>query len=175
MIHGLKDSRLETIEDTEQEVRELATSLGARHLDVDLATRLGKFQEGKTRSIQLSLVRKKQTIQLLKSKRKLRESEYTRMVYIDEACTPEDLRKRSRLIKNAKLQKEINNANSYRLIGSVLEVHGGTTPGKFYVNEEDKVVEWKEKTGEATANRTASRQLRTEGAKGHSKGGHSQS
>ena len=175
VIHGLKDSRLETIEDTEQKVRDLASVLGDWHLDVDLAMRMGKFQEGKIRPIQVTLVRQKQIIQLLQTKWKLRKREDTRMVYIDEACTPEDLRKRSRLIKYAKLQKDINNANSYRLIGNVLEVHGGTTPGKFHVNEEDKVVAWKEKTGEATANRTASRQPRTEGAKGHPKVGLAQS
>ena len=94
------------------------------------------------------------------------------MVYIDEACTPDDLRKRSKLLKYAKLQKVINNAASYRLIGNnVLEVHGGRTPGKFHVNEEEKIVAWKEKTGDETFIRNTSRQPQTEDAQGHSKGG----
>ena len=91
------------------------------------------------------------------------------MVYIDEACTPDDLRKRSKLLRYAKLQKVINNANSYRLLGNVLEVHGGRTPGKFHVNEEEKVLEWKERTGDDTFNRTTSRQ--PQGAQGYSKSG----
>ena len=55
VIHGLIDSRLETIEETEQKVRDLAAKLGVMHLDVDLAMmRMGKFEEGKIRFIQLA-------------------------------------------------------------------------------------------------------------------------
>ena len=168
VIHGLADSRQETMEQTEQIVSELATKLGLIHLDVDVAMRMGKYQEGKVRPVELTLVRQKQTTQLMKSKWKLKENEDTRTVYIDEVCTPDDLRKRSNLLKFAKLQKSVNNASSYRLIAkNMLEVHGGRTPGKFHVNEEGQIVAWTEKTAEGSLSRLP----RTEGDQGYSKGG----
>ena len=54
VIHGIADSQEEKMEQTEQKVRDLANGLGVVHLDVDIAIRMGKFQEGKTRPVELS-------------------------------------------------------------------------------------------------------------------------
>ena len=151
IIHGISDRREETMEETEQRVRELANNMGVVHLDVDIAKRLGKFQDGKTRPVELTLVREKQLVLLMKSKSKLKGSEATERIYIDEACTPEELSKRSKLLKYAKSLKSKDSTSRFHFIRkSVLEIHSRGKSGKFHVNDEGNIVAWTVKTGDGT-------------------------
>ena len=158
VIHGLADSQEDNSVKTEQKVRELANILGVTHLDVDFAIRMGKYQEGKIRPVELTLVRQKQIMELLKLKSKLKGNEATKLVYIDEAYTPDERVKRSKLLAYAKLHK----ATRFRFVGrEVMEMHSGGKSGKIHVNEDGKVVAWTERTGDGTSNGRANHQARS--------------
>ena len=100
------------------------------------------------RPVELTLVREKQTLLLMKAKSKLKRIEAMKHVYIDEACTPDELRKKSKLLKYAKSQKSIDSATSFQVIGKkVLELNTRSKSSKFQVNDEGNIVLWTEKPG----------------------------
>ena len=102
----------------------------------------------------MSLVRQKQIVELMRSKSKLKDKEVTNMIYIDEACTPDELTKRSKLLNHAKLKK----ASRYRFFRkTVLEILDRGISGKFHVGDDGNVVPWTEKPGAGTSSGRASR------------------
>ena len=146
VIYGIQDHPEEAMEETEQKVRRVAHNLGLEHLDVDIARRMGKFKTAKQRPIELTLVRQKQKIQLMKSKISLKENEETQRIYIAEARTPDENTKFLKLLSHAKKLQAKDNTTRYHFIGGqVLEIQSKRVNGKFHVDLEGNVTAWEPK------------------------------
>ena len=146
VIPGIPDVPEETMEQTELKVRDIVHKLGVQHLDVDIARRMGRFEDGKIRPVELTLVRQKQKIQIMTAKSKLKENEGTRRIYISEARTPAENRKFFKLLDHARKLKDKDINTKFRITGGqVLEVQSREVTGKFHVDDQWEVKAWNQK------------------------------
>ena len=144
IIHGMKDSEKETTEGISLKVSAMAQKIGASHLDIDMIRRMGKFKPGKNRLLEVTVVRHRQKLQLMKAKAKLKEKQDTKEIFINEAMTPGELQNFYELLKFAKRKKNSDESIQFHFIGNqILDIQGNTIHGKFHVDEAGQVVVWK--------------------------------
>ena len=117
VISGIEDQVHETYEQTEEKVKDLAKKIGLNDLEIDFARRMGRPKEGKHRSIELTLMRRKDKIRLLKAKIKLREVPGAERIYISEAKTQRGIKTYNKLKKFAEDVKGSTLGRNTKLLG----------------------------------------------------------
>ena len=121
IVYGLPDNA----EGNEDLLPELWTTLTEKPL-VKSAQRLGRFSEGQTRPLRISLASRETQSCVLSKKTRLRQSEVFSRVYISPDLTPEERVARGILVKQLKEKKEQCPGMSFRIKGGeVVEVPSG--------------------------------------------------
>ena len=94
---------------------------------VKSAQRLGRFSDGRTRPLRISLANRDTLMSILRKKTQLRKSEGFTQVYLSPDLSPEEREARGTLVKELKKQREENPEKNYRISGGkVVEVSSGT-------------------------------------------------
>ena len=121
IVYGLPDSA----DGNEDHLPELWTILAEKPA-VKCAQRLGRFTEGHTRPLRISLASREMQSCLLSKKTRLRQSEGYSRVYISPDLTPEERVARGLLVKQLKEKKEQFPEKVFRIKGGeVVEVPSG--------------------------------------------------
>ena len=105
IIQGIVEKPNETFKDSHEELEKLAVLLEIPRLDYDQARRRGMHMAGRTRSIELTLLRHRDKMEILATKSKLKVRAATKNIYINAALTNMESRNRQKLVAFAKKEK----------------------------------------------------------------------
>ena len=148
MITGMKEKPNESFKDTDKKIEELSKLLGLPTIDYDVARRVGKPITGKHRPIELVLVRQRDKMLILSAKAKLRGNADSKNIYINPTRTQAEQEKYKKLLEFAKQQKSQDPSTKSRFVrGGTLELSGGPAAGQYYVDANDKIENYNNKTG----------------------------
>jgi len=141
IITGMPEKTQETFTDTEDMVRTLAAKLGMQNFDFDNVRRMGRPRPNITRPIELTLLRLRDKIELLRLKPMLQKiPEYNRL-YINNARTNNEMRIRKQLLDHAKMLKLQQPAAKFRIRNDQLEFTDGGLTNVFKIGPDGKIVE----------------------------------
>ena len=102
IIQGIAEEPDEGPKEIHTKIEQLAVQLGLSKLDYDNARRVGWPTAGRTRAIELTLLRQKDKMEILAAKSKVNNDETTRKVYINPARTQMENRHRRKLMEFAR-------------------------------------------------------------------------
>ena len=149
IIQGIKEKPHETFKDIHEELENLAGLLGISKLDYDNARGMGRPMAGRTRSIELTLLRQRDKMEILGAKKKLKDSEATKNVYINSALTSMELRHHKKLVAFARKEKELDSNTNFRVgRNQILYIQSGAAKGQYYVDAEGIIRDYQNKRGQ---------------------------
>ena len=150
MVYGIQEKPNETYKDIDKEVGRLSTLLGLRNIDYDIARRVGKPVKGKSRPIELILVRQRDKMEILSAKTKLGGNPDAKNIYISTARTQAEQKRYKKLLEFAQNKKSQDLSIKFRFKrGDILEITEGTNTSQYYVDSANKVIDYNNKRGEA--------------------------
>jgi hypothetical protein len=138
---GVLEKKGESHEELEQEVEKVLSALDIGDIDYGRIRRQGRRQEGKSRIIQVKLVRETDKVKILKAKKTLRGHKDFAKVYINPELTPLQQQREGKLRATAKDWKETNKALKYHIRGGHLVVTLNKETKEYKVNQEGQVEE----------------------------------
>ena len=141
IIYGMPDSASETVQQTECKVETLTVKIGISDLDYDNIRRMGRFKEGKQRPIELSFLRTKDKIELLRAKNQLRNMDEYKNLFINNAKTRKEMDIQKKLMEYAKTCKLTNPLVKYRFRNNVMELTKDGKSTYYTVNKEGTIEE----------------------------------
>ena len=144
IITGIEEKPNESYKDIDKEIEKLSSSLGLPTIDYDMTRRVGKPILGKSRPIELVLLRQRDKMLILSAKTKLRENAHSKNIYINSTRTETEQKKYKKLLEFAKQQKSQDSSIKFRFTrGGILEISGGSAAGLYYVDANDKIENFK--------------------------------
>ena len=148
-IIGIQEKPNESYKDIDEETDKLSSALGIPKIDYDMARRVGKPIAGKSRPIELVLIRQRDKILIFSAKAKLRGSADSRNIYINSTRPQTELKRYMKLLEFAKQQKSQDSSIKFRFTrGGTLEVSDGSAAGLYYVDANEKIENYNIKGGE---------------------------
>jgi len=108
IIVGVPEKKQEKYQDLEQAVEKVLSALDLGNIDFSQIRRLGKADGTKNRSIQVKFVRQKDRVRVLLAKKKLREVQELKDIYINAELTQLDMVREQKLRETARDWKKTN-------------------------------------------------------------------
>jgi len=139
VIMGVLEKKEESHEQLEQQVEKVFGSLDIGDVDYGRIRRLGLPKEGKSRIIQVKLVRESDKVKILKANNTLKGKKDFAEVYINSEQTQLQEQHEKKLRKTAKFWKDANKNLKYHIRGNRLIVTDDKDTNKFKVNEGGQV------------------------------------
>ena len=141
ILVGVLENKDETYSEMEQQVEKVFGTLNIGDVDYGRIRRLGKKSEGKSRAIQVKLVRELDKVKILRAKKTLRGSKDHGKVYINPELTPLQQQREMKLREAAKIWKEGNKTLKYHIRGGRLIVINNNDTKEYGINAEGEVQE----------------------------------
>ena len=147
IIFGLQETAQESLQDLEGKVKAMAQKMGMAELDIDYVRRFGRPVPGKTRPIELTLLRTRDAFRILQAKSQLRNEPTMKNVFIDPARTPQEIQIYRKLQKFARDHKKFIDRNAkFRIRNGILQLESRDGGGCYYVTKDGKVQKLPEDT-----------------------------
>ena len=139
VIMGVLEKKEESHEELEQQVEKVFGALDIGDVDYGRIRRLGQPMEGKSRIIQVKLVRETDKVKIFKAKKTLKGNKEFEAVYINSEQTQIQQHCDKKLRKTAKFWKDADKTLKYHIRRNRLIVIDHTGTREFKVNEEGQV------------------------------------
>jgi len=141
IIAGAAEAEKETYAELTQTVEKVLGALKIGEVDYSQVRRLGRPQTGKTRSIQVKLVRQKDKIRILQAKMNLKATKDMANIYINPELTQLEKAREVLLRETATDWKKTNKGIKFFIRGGLLTVIRGDGSKTFHKVNSDGLVE----------------------------------